>query len=637
MKQTQLFGEPKELTIVLHEPLREQWEPMQAMLESRCNKDELLHYADAFTPWLGKYPQIMRATNDGHVVTATECTSMLKSNSPKWVIAQGVALILSDEQNMQTYISSLSPEMKALWRTVLANIFVSQKTAKEILHTSDNLLGESRTYYYSNSVKWNRRELGWFTTASFRSAKPSRWGYREYERFITVSAFIHGLFFPHFFPEMYEDDNSLAELPSDNWTTYNFEAESFSAFNLFCGLFQQDELPLRAKGINTSDLKRAQKKLALRDFFSADDPCEYHQNLRAFNYMKLLALNEHFRPIEKKGKQKKQPTLQTYEDTLREMLRHLDRYGFYFPAILYPHIKGLRKQFTDYGRDVRLCTVATTLLSEEPERWISVNDILLKIYQLESDGSTSRYTTLVYHPNDERDYGAIINLYSGHTIIADSYTQEFGYTGLQSFMFLLCSLGVVEIALSDDEHRNISPFDRLDYVRLTPLGCYALGVTDEYEAPEQEHIAYFELDPDRLIIRSLVEPNPYAQLLMDTSQPISRNRFETSALSFLANCHKRDDVESKISIFRQFISNELPPLWEQFFQTLLQHCHPLTEDKTAYKHYTLDPQNRDLIQLITNDPVLRKITIRAEGYRTMVKNEDIQKFETQLKKHGYLL
>ena len=107
MKQTQLFGEPKELTIVLHEPLREQWEPMQAMLESRCNKDELLHYADAFTPWLGKYPQIMRATNDGHVVTATECTSMLKSNSPKWVIAQGVALILSDEQNMQTYISSL--------------------------------------------------------------------------------------------------------------------------------------------------------------------------------------------------------------------------------------------------------------------------------------------------------------------------------------------------------------------------------------------------------------------------------------------------------------------------------------------------------------------------------------------------
>jgi hypothetical protein len=262
---------------------------------------------------------------------------------------------------------------------------------------------------------------------------------------------------------------------------------------------------------------------------------------------------------------------------------------------------------------------------------------VLKIYQLESDGSSGRYSTLVYHPNDERDHGNITNEYSGRIITADLYTQEFGYTGLQSFLFMLCSLGVVEIAVSDDEHRNISPFDRLDYVRLTPLGRYALDVTDDYEAPEQEHIAYFELDPERLIIRSLVDPNPYAQLLMDTSVAISKNRFETSALSFLSSCHTKSDVESKISIFRQFISNDIPPLWEQFFQSLLQHCHPLIEDKTAYKRYTLDPQNRDLIQLITTDPVLRQLVIRAEGYRILVKQEDLKKFETQLKKHGYLL
>ena len=117
----------------------------------------------------------------------------------------------------------------------------------------------------------------------------------------------------------------------------------------------------------------------------------------------------------------------------------------------------------------------------------------------------------------------------------------------------------------------------------------------------------------------------------------SRNRFETSALSFLASCHTKADVESKIKIFRQFISSDLPPLWEQFFKSLLQHCHPLKEDKTAYKRYTLDPENRDLVQLITTDPALRQLVIRAEGYRIMVKNDDLKKFETQLKKHGYLL
>ena len=636
MKQTEPYNDPQESTIVLHEPTRQQWEAMQGMLENRCNKEELLRYAETFIPWLGKYPQIMRATNDGRVVIATECTAMMKGNSPKWEIAQGVALILSDEQNLQTYLNTLKPEMKALWRMVLSNIYVTQKTAKEVLHTTNNLFGESRSYYYSHNIKWNRREYGWFTTTKFRSEKVDRWGCREYEWFITVNAFVHSLFFPHFFPEVYEDDTSLAELPVGHWRTINMEAESVASFHLFNGLFRQDEFPLKKKGIGTADMKRAQKKLSLTEFFPGDMN-EYRQNLRTFSYIQLLALNEHHRPVEKKGKQKLQPGMKAYEDNLRDLLSHLSRFDHYLPAMLFPHIKGLRKQITDYGRDVRLCTIATTLLREEPERWICVSDMLLRIYQLESDGSTSRYTTLVYHPNDERDYGDITNEYSGQIITAGHYTQEFGYTGLQSLMFMLCSLGVVEIAINEDENRNISPFDSLDYVRLTPLGRYALYVTNEYEAPEREHVAYFELDPDRLIIRSLVDPNPYAQLLKDTSVSISRNRFETSALSFLANCHKREDVESKISIFRQFISSELPPLWEQFFQQLLQHCHPLKEDKVGCKRYLLDADNHDLITLITTDPVLRQLVIRAEGYRIMVKNEDLKKFENQLKKHGYLL
>ena len=96
-------------------------------------------------------------------------------------------------------------------------------------------------------------------------------------------------------------------------------------------------------------------------------------------------------------------------------------------------------------------------------------------------------------------------------------------------------------------------------------------------------------------------------------------------------------MESKIKIFQQFISSDLPPLWKQFFQSLLQHCNPLQEDRTSYKHYTLDAQNRDLVQLVTTDPSLRQLIVRAEGYRILVKQDDIKKFEIQLKKHGYLL
>jgi hypothetical protein len=261
----------------------------------------------------------------------------------------------------------------------------------------------------------------------------------------------------------------------------------------------------------------------------------------------------------------------------------------------------------------------------------------MRIVGLGSDGTSNIYTALVYSPNDEQNTAEITNLYSLEIINVETYACEFGYAGLQSFGFILASLGMAEIALNTSLPPTSGLFSPLEYLRLTPLGCYALGVTKDYEAPAIQQEAYFELDPERLIIRSLQDPNPYEQLLRDTAMPISRGRFQTSALSFLTNCHSRDDVEGKINIFKQFIANELPPLWEQFFQTLLQHCHPLFEDIISYRHYTLKPDNYDLIHLITTDPVLRQIVIRAEGYRILVKYEDIRKFETQLKKHGYLL
>ena len=637
MIQTNLFGDTIETlpSLVLQTPSAEEWKYTAKELESRCNKQELVCYANAFLPWLGKYPRIMRTTDDGHVVEATECTAMMKSNSAKSAIAEGVALIVGDDQNMRDYIDTLSTEMKSLWRIVLANVFVSMRTAKRVLGVSHDLFKTDRySYYYSNSFVWNSREYGWFSATDCFGDKPDRWGYRGKEKYITVNCFVRKLFFHHFFPEASESDVSLTELPEGEWHTINLESDSVSNYNLFCGLYQQGEFYLKKKGISASDIKQAQKKMMLTELFPGDDN-EYRRNLRVHNYLQLLSLNESCKLIDRK--MQKKATIVPYEDTLRDIIANFSHFGHYLPAMLFPHVKGLRKQMTDYGRETKLAEMLFSWLREEPERWISINDLLLKIMDLESDGTTSRYSILVYHPNDEIPSSPLLNEYSGRSITAEHYTQEFGYTALQGLALMLCSLGIAEVALNDDIHRHLSPFDSIDYVRLTDLGRYALGITDEYIAPEQEHVAYFELDPERLIIRSLVEPNPYAQLLTDTSVAISRNRFETSALSFLANCHTKADVESKISIFRQFISSDLPPLWEQFFQQLLRHCHPLKEDKTGYKRYVLDPSNRDLIQLVTTDPVLRQVVIRAEGYRIMVKNDDLNKFENQLKKHGYLL
>lgn len=615
--------------LVLDEPIQQKWRDLKNKLEINCNMQQLQYYTETFIPWLGKKNKTLKKSHSGKIIEAEELKAMMRDNASKYAMSNGIAFILASKSNLQRYIDSLKPEMCELWRTVLLNGYVSHNNAKEILGIKDNLFDEKYSYYYySNSISWKKDECKWFNTTHLHSSNKREYGYRSYEDYITVNNTIRGIFFPAFFPELQQPDQGLETLPEGQWRVIDFETESISAFNLFVGLFKQGELPMKKKGVTAADIKRVNKKLALTEFFP-DDHNEYREYLRAYNYLGILSLNEHLKSTYKAKKQL------SYPDTLLDLFKNFDKFNQYLPALLYPHIKGLRMNQTQWGHHSKLCKHMMEWLKYHPNNWISINEIYKRIVELGSDGSTNIYTALVYNPNEEQNTSQISNLYSSKEIDANSYAREFGYTGLQSFAFILASFGMTEIAVGTDD--KTSPFDMLEYVRLTPLGQYALGVTKEYEPPVIQQEAYFELDPERLIIRSLQDPNPYEQLLRDTAMPISRGRFQTSALSFLTNCRSRSDVEGKISIFKQFIASELPPLWEQFFQSLLQHCNPLQQDNNSYRHYTLQPDNRDLIHLITTDPVLRQIAIRAEGYRILVMHENLQKFETQLKKHGYLL
>ena len=653
----------EENSLLLEEPSRHEWNAMQNQLNSSYNKDQMLRFASTFIPWLGNYSKIYKKNQNGNIREAKELNEMLKNISAKYVITEGVTLILASTANLQQYIDSMKPQLRDLWHEVLLYGYVSHDRAKQILNIKSNLFESKYSYYYYNSsITWNKREYGWFITKHLHSRKNLDYGYSTFEDYITVSNNIRGIFFPLFFPELKQSDFGQHTLPEGEWRTVDLETESYSAFTLFSGLFKQGELPMKKKGITNADMKRADKKLALTELFP-DDKNEYRQYLRAYNYMGVLGLNEHLKSAYKAKK------ILSYPDTLLDLFKNFEKLDNYLPQLLYPHIKGLRQNQTQWGHHDRLCRHLMEWLKEHPDSWVALSDVYLKIVELGSDGNNGIYTALVYSPSEEQSNADINNLYTLKGISADDYAREFGITGLQAFASILTSLGMAEVAIKNPTHDSscgedggshsqaqkqahelytplppeggagggASPFDGIGYLRLTALGRYALGVTANYETPKIEQEAYFELDPERLIIRSLQDPNPYEQLLRDTAQPISRGRFQTSALSFLTNCHDRNDVEGKINIFKQFIANELPPLWEQFFQQLLQHCHPLTEDKTSYRHYTLKPDNTDLINLLTTDPTLRQIVIRGEGYRILVKNEDLRKFETQLKKHGYLL
>ena len=594
-------------------------------LQYKYSKDELYEQGRTFYPML-KDKVVVKEMPDGSRPLCHEIEPLFSMASLKNQLAQALAFILSEPDNLKPYIASLSDEMRHLWQELLIHFYVSHEKAQAILGTTDELYATS--YYYYTPKGWNKPGFDFFKLTSSLQPDASQYGWREYAYYITINADTHALFFPLLFPGVHQADPTVAELPDNSYQTFSLEGESHAMYTLLTSLIKTGKVAMLQKGISQADIKRVAKSLGLTEFFS-DGPTP-QPTLRSRYYIEMLALEE----IKYNNKKNARP----YHETLRSMINHLDNLKTYLPSLLLPHIKGLRKQMMENCALTDLCEALLLWLKEEPDRWTALEGFILKLYALNAGTDPLRDDMTVFYPGDQSERTEIINEYTGQKIACDSFVSEFGCPALQGFAFMLTSLGIAELALApESQSQRHSPFDRAAYIRLTPLGRYALGLDNDYEAPKSDHVAYFELDPDRLIIRSLANPNPYAQLLLDTSVAISRNRYETSARSFLAHCQSRSDVEEKIGIFKQFVSSELPPLWKQFFDSLLQHCNPLTSNRTGYKIYQLSPSNTDLVRLLTTDPRLRTLVVRAEGYLLLVKKDDLKRFTEELKKHGYLL
>lgn len=608
------------------EPAPNQLQEVMDMLEKAFNKNQLWIMCQSFRSLFHSRASVLLKLRNGGKRPCTEMSPIFLQGSTKSELSRVMAMMLCEPNNLQLYIDHLAEEERELWRRVLTNVYVSEGEAKNILKTND-IISEERISYYRVS-KFAVANLSLLSLTQGLSAMASRYGYRARASFVTVHPRLFPYFFQAFFPAAYEQEIGRTQLPDSGLLVCNYEAESVSKYMLVSSLIQAGELGLRTKGISMSDVKRVAKKVGLEEF-----PLEVglQSTLRSRYYLGTLAAGVSCFAGKKQSTKKYERALHTIFKDCTKTLQD------YLLPLLLPHIKGLRQRLIEFNALGIMVNLLLESLREEPDAWLSFSDVLMRSFSSsESQHRLVSYPALVFDPNSQTDNVELVNEFSGKAFSADSFVMEFGYTVLQAMGFLLCSVGMAELALSSS-HRPESPFARAEYLRLTGLGRFALGIVQEYEPPHIDQQAYFELDPERLIIRSLAEPNPYAQLLSDTSVPISKSRFETSASSFLAHCKSRDDVENKISIFRQFISSELPPLWKHFFDTLLQHCNPLKTDTAAYKHYRLSPDNSDLIRLITTDDQLRKLIIRAEGYLILVRQEDIRHFEDLLKKHGYLL
>ena len=217
--------------------------------------------------------------------------------------------------------------------------------------------------------------------------------------------------------------------------------------------------------------------------------------------------------------------------------------------------------------------------------------------------------------------------------------KEISEPCVKAIFLMMASVGLFDLAFQESRAEDTSWVDGLKYARLTDLGKYVFGLSSVYNPCfTQQQQKYFDVDPERLIIRSLVENNPYESFLCNVAQSIGNRRFVFTEESMIKKCVTKQEVESKIDFFIRFISPELSPVWKDFFDSVLEKCKPFHALRLAdYSMFQVDATNKRLIRLLNTDAKLQKMVIRAEGFIFLLKDVDRKQFAERLKYFGYIL
>lgn len=319
---------------------------------------------------------------------------------------------------------------------------------------------------------------------------------------------------------------------------------------------------------------------------------------------------------------------------IKKLVRTIIQYPAVLISIVLPHVGGLKQNMLSGSyAPIQALHILQLLACSDSDKWWDVENIRLKLYVLEEDGCQN----ILFTGFDLQKADFVNIKQNKEQILMEDIYLEMGVPFIKGFLLLLASLGVVEAAYGDHDPSSASYSCSLRYIRLTPLGKYVLEMQKDY-TPEINEGCYFEINTDDLIVRSVSEDNPYEALLADIATPIGRHRYKITYGSFLGNCIDRSDIEGKISFFKRHVCKQLPQNWEDFFNTLLQHCHPLKqvwEDK--YSIYQLKAEDKELQRLISTDSYLRQYTKRGEDYLLLIETKHLREVINRLRTFGYLL
>ena len=529
--------------------------------------------------------------------------------------------IMKHTNNFSLYYEEWSKPVKELFKQTAANHYILHTDATMIL--GEPSIKESR--YFWDDPEINQKLDNWYGTIEAKAPITNKnYEHSNYYLELADNSY-YAQTLPSLFPELMNIEK-CEELPdAEAYKTYSGENTIFTVVPIMSSLFDSGQLNLGRNKLSASELKKTSKLLNLPEFFT--DGNKYFSNICAsfvLNFYTIYRMDLYNNDMTET------------QDLLKDLFKNLNEMQEYLMPILLPHITGLRKNLFNYCSCGYLINILQSVLKKfHKEEWLPIDKLLFHC-RVSPQRTESQF--LLFYCSDLFKAN-FCNDYDGKEIYCDDIIQELTYPYLKAALFMMAAFGFVEIAYKEKPDEGAtSYYDTLAYVRLTNLGLYALDIKRKYVRTKEAEIHYFELDTEHLIIKSLVDNNPYESLLSNMSTAISKKMYKVSYESFLNGCEKLQDINSKIDFFKEYISSQdLPDNWVQFFKDIKKRCKPMKAPKKKYSLLQIPTDDKELQHIILTEPTIRKYTLKAEGFILLVETNYKSKVVEALKKYGYLI
>lgn len=594
---------------------------MQASLNATFTLEELRPFADHLRKTFNDYKFYHKDNPDVFFTTLNTLWGGMKQKMDFLTV---IGCIFASKHNFLTYYNLLDRDTKNMLEYLFIHIYSSPEQLNTATGVEWVVKSEGRYSYSSKYEKCSRSAACLFYVGR------ATWGYYFADTpSCMLGKTIWKLYAQYIFPELHEKElasDGLKSLPKNGdteYVTYSNEAQMGDYLTILQQMLKQKKVEFGDKKMTTAVVKKVAKMLSFKEFLEKP-VLKTQTSLAAILGVPILAtfISGDTNVIQ-------------YWEPLRVAFRRNSMRYVLFDML--GHLKGLRR---DYILDNAYYDGFETLLHKvisdlHPKRWYSPDEIMIRLYAI-PDVKEEHIRVFSADLIEKYDVSAddVVKLRAEHI---HDYVQR---PLLYGYLALYASCGLLEIAYDHKGLYHISPYDIIEYVRLTPLGEYVFGITQRYESSEvHQPLEYFSADSDRLIIRALTidGKNPYEAIITDLADAIGASRYIVTPASFLRGCSTLDDVMKKEQSFMTNICAEPSMVWKEFFGNMKHRCHPLLPTDEQYTVRRIDPANKELQHIFMNDTYIRKHTLRGENHTILIESRFMNKVIERLRTYGYLV